>query len=260
MSTALAQFRGAYGQHRAAEGRALSQAELDELPYLRHGPLARQWQVRARTYQAFLAQVLAPLAQQLARPLGVLDLGAGSGWLCRRVRALGHQPVALDVRDDDIDGLRADHDRTAGRVCASFETLPLADCAFDLVVFSASLHYALDLSAALAEARRVTRTGGRIAILDSPFYRREADGRAMVAEKHRAATVTFGVLADALLALPFIEFLTPRRLAAASRPLGLRWRQHRVRYPLWYELRPLRARIERRRPPSRFDLWECDVA
>ena len=48
--------------------------------------------------------------------------------------------------------------------------------------------------------------------------------------------------------------------AAASRGLGLAWRRHRVRYPLWYELRPLVARLRGRRAPSRFDLWEATVA
>jgi hypothetical protein len=29
-----------------------------------------------------------------------------------------------------------------------------------------------------------------------------------------------------------------------------------VRYPLWYELRGVRALVRRERTPSRFDLWE----
>jgi hypothetical protein len=57
------------------------------------------------------------------------------------------------------------------------------------------------------------------------------------------------------MALPFIEFLTRERLAAASAPIGLQWRRSRVSYPLWYELRPLQARLRGARAPSRFDLW-----
>jgi hypothetical protein len=55
------------------------------------------------------------------------------------------------------------------------------------------------------------------------------------------------------MALPFIEFLTRERLARAAPRLD--WTRHRVRYPLDYELRPLRAALLGRRPPSRFDLW-----
>jgi SAM-dependent methyltransferase len=169
------------------------------------------------------------------------------------------------VRDDRVDGLGAAEGYAAhlprpfGRVAASFEALPVRDAAYDVVVFNASLHYAFDLGAALAEAARAARPGGRIAILDSPFYRRERDGEAMVAEKRREAARRFGERAGALATLPFVEFLTRGRLEAASAPLGLAWRRHRVRYPVGYEARPLVAFLRRRRPPSRFDLWWCTV-
>ncbi|MCH7473373.1 MAG: hypothetical protein IIA27_01775 [Gemmatimonadetes bacterium] len=66
-------------------------------------------------------------------------------------------------------------------------------------------------------------------------------------------------MAADLVGLPFIEFLTPQRLTKASAHLGMEWHRHRVRYPLWYELRPLVARVRRRRPPSRFDIWVTAV-
>ncbi len=93
-------------------------------------------------------------------------------------------------------------------------------------------------------------------ILDSPFYRRESDGLAMIAEKKRGAGERFGASAQALMAIPFIEFLTRERLARAAPELA--WRRHRVRYPLSYELRPVRAALLGRRPPSRFDLWTAE--
>ena len=77
----------------------------------------------------------------------------------------------------------------------------------------------------------------------------------MVVEKRRSAAKVFGANAAALMALPCIEYLTAERLREASRELGIEWQRHRVRYPLWYELRPLLARLRGRRMPSRFDLW-----
>lgn len=238
---------------------------MRQLPYLAGGPLAKQWKVRARTFDAFVATILRPMARRSRRPLRVLDLGAGNGWLSWRVALDGHHAVAVDVRDDHVDGLGAATTYLDGetarfdRVVASFESLPIADGHFDLVVFNASLHYALDLAATLREARRVAHTGGRIVILDSAFYAREADGEQMVMEKRRNAPARFGARAEALMALPFIEYLTPHRLEAASGQLELTWTRHRVRYPLWYELRPLAARLRGRRAPSRFDLWEAVV-
>ena len=260
-SSALSRFREEYGAHRASEGRGYEVAELRSLPYLQTGPLAKQWAVRARTFDTFVTRVLRPATQTLGRPPRMLDLGAGNGWLSWRATHEGSTAVALDIRDDHIDGLGAASGYSDGgtvgfeRIVGTFELLPLPPADFDLVVFNAAVHYATDLAAALREARRVLRRGGTLAILDSPFYTRDADGQAMVAEKHARATKEFGGRADALMGLAFIEYLTVERLAAASTGLGLAWRRHRVSYPLWYEVRPLMARLRGRRTPSRFDLW-----
>ncbi|AHG88383.1 Methyltransferase type 11 [Gemmatirosa kalamazoonensis] len=290
MTSALADFRAAYAAHRASEGRAYDRATLLALPYLADdsSQLAHQWAVRARTYEAFMRRVLLPMlgastlhaprstltrsgdhAERGARSgerrgsLRLLDLGAGNGWLSWRAAMAGCECVALDLRDDAVDGLGAAApylERADGgfaRVAASFDALPVAAGTFDVVVFNASVHYATDLAAVLREARRVVRPGGRVVVLDSPFYRRDADGAAMVAEKRGHAAERFGDRAAALMAVPAIEYLTAERLAHASAALGLTWRRRRVRYPLWYELRPYVARLRGRRAPSRFDLWEA---
>jgi SAM-dependent methyltransferase len=264
--TTAARFRAAYAGHRAAEGRgAGGTAELLALPYLRTGRLRRQWAVRARSYERFMAAVVAPLeAARAPRTLAVLDLGAGNGWLSYRLAGRGHRSVALDWRHDSVDGLRAGASyaerlpTTFARVAASFDAIPMHR-AFDLVVFNAAIHYAASLEHAIAEALRVTRPGGRIVIIDSPFYRHAADGERMVGEKRATATREWGARTADLFALPMIEYLTADRLAAASAPHGLTWRRHRVRYPLWYELRPLGALLRGGRSPSRFDVWDAAV-
>jgi SAM-dependent methyltransferase len=261
--SALQRFAEDYAAHRQAEGRGHAGDELFALPYIRSGPLARQWGVRARTFDAFMARGVRPMARASGRTLRLLDLGAGNGWLSHRVALEGHCATALDIRGDDVDGLGAAQpfvQRSGGRMrvaVASFDAVPAEDASFDIAVFNASLHYATDLAAVLEEAARVVRPGGRLAILDSPVYHREADGLAMVAEKTADASRRFGERAQSLMALPFIEFLTRERLAAASAPIGLEWRRSRVLYPLWYELRPLTARLRGARAPSRFDLWTC---
>ena len=201
-----------------------------------------------------MARVLLPAALQSVEPLTVLDLGAGNGWLSYRVALQGHRAIALDIRDDEVDGLGAADpflSRAPSMTClvAPFDAVPLASESVDIAVFNASLHYATDLRSVLGEAERVTKPGGRIAILDSPFYRSEAEGAAMVAEKR----LVFGARAELLMALPFIEFLTVERLHQAARDLT--WVRHKVHYGLAYELRPLIAAVRGRRRPSRFDLW-----
>ena len=256
---ALERFGAEYARHREAEGRGYRGDDLLALPYLRSGPHAHQWEVRSRSFDAFVRHVAGPERKRLGRPLNILDLGAGNGWLSYRLALAGDRAIAVDVRDDMVDGLGA-----AGafarrapieRVRASFDALPLDAESADIAVFNASLHYSTDLGRTLREAVRVVRSGGKVVILNSPFYLHERDGSAMVAEKREQAPRQFGDRADALLALPFVEFLTRQSLQAASADLPLRWRHQRILYPLWYELRPLRAALLRKRPPSRFDLW-----
>lgn len=262
----LERFGQAYARVRALEGRGSGgEAELLALPYVTDGPLARQWAVRSRTFDAFLARVVEPLERRRPAPLRVLDLGAGNGWLSARLARRGHLAVALDLRTDDVDGLAAAQPfrdslpRMFPRVAASFAVLPFRTRPFDLVLFDASLHYAEELGATLAEAVRVVVPGGRLAILDTPFYRSAFSGQAMVTEKRQAIRREHADLADALLAVEAIEYLTRERLDAAASPLGLAFRRHRVRYPLWYETRPVLALLRRQRTPSRFDLWEAEV-
>ena len=135
--------------------------------------------------------------------------------------------------------------------------IPLETGRFDITVFNASLHYAIDLKAVLTEAARVTRSRGVLAVLDSPFYTRVADGEAMVAEKRAHGAAVFGARSGTLLSRNFIEYLTRERLAAAY-PQHF-WTRRIVRYPLWYELRPVLAALKRARRPSRFDLWTAQV-
>lgn len=261
IEAALEHFGEAYALHRQAEGRGFSGDDLASLPYVKKGPLAPQWRVRARTFDSFMRRVLRPERRRLRRPLTLMDLGAGNGWLSYRAALEGNTCIALDIRTDTVDGLGAAAAlarRADGRirsVPASFQSIPLGDQVADVAVFNASLHYATDLVAALAEASRVVRKSGCVAILDSPFYARETDGEAMIKEKHAQAAARFGDAASVLLGPPFIEFLTRARLAEASRASGLRWTRYRVAYPLWYELRPIKALLARRRWPSRFDLW-----
>jgi SAM-dependent methyltransferase len=261
IGAALQRFAQDYAAHRQAEGRGYAGEALLALPYVRSGPLARQWAVRARSYEAFMAQVLRPAATALSRPLSVLDLGAGAGWLSYRIAVEGHFATALDIRADGVDGLGAAGpflartERRMRTLVASFDRIPASEVSFDIAVFNAALHYATDLRSVLAEAARVVRPGGQLVILDSPVYRREADGLAMVAEKRAGAAERFGARAESLMGLPFIEFLTRERLMTASDGLHLHWRRRRVLYPLWYELRPLTAALKGARAPSRFDIW-----
>ena len=123
----------------------------------------RIWRIRAFHY----ALVRGCLAL-LPRSERVLDLGAGNGWLARRL-AGSHRVTAIDLDATDT-GLGALDDARVHRVCGELEALPLQNGCYDVVIAAAALHYATHLPRALAEIARVLRPGGAFILADSPVY------------------------------------------------------------------------------------------
>jgi SAM-dependent methyltransferase len=214
-------------------------------------PDAPMWAMRAKTYCYFVKNILRPLAVQLRRPLDVLDLGAGNCWLSHRLSACGHRPVAVDIFNDERDGLRvARHYPNALRVIeADFDYLPVASESFDLAIFNASFHYSIDYLRTLAEIRRCLRPSGLFVILDTPTYRLKEHGTRMVEERHAAFLKRYGFRSDAL---PSIEFLDIATLNALRDSLGIDWRILKPWYGWRWHIRPLNAFLHGRRPPSKF--------
>jgi SAM-dependent methyltransferase len=238
---------------REREGYRVSSPEYYRmLPCVRpDDPHAAEWRIRRESFQHLLRWAL-PLVG--SDPIRVLDVGAGNGWLSHRLAELGHEVAAVDCLDDDEDGLGAcrHYATTFARIQADFDALPLAPAQFDLVVFNGSLHYSPNVCATLAQAHRVLAPGGTLVAMDSPTFRHENDGHAMVAEKLRRFRSEYG-LSD--IVHPSIGFLTLDCLAKATVPLGLSGRFLRSRGPLGWRARRELAWIRLRRAPAAFGVW-----
>ena len=92
----------------------------------------------------------------------VLDVGCGEGRFSRRLAALGAQCVGLDPVWPMLEAsTRAAADRET-YVRGSGDSLPFQNETFDLVVFYLSLIDIADFRAAVREAARVLRPGGRL--------------------------------------------------------------------------------------------------
>ena len=248
----LAPFLGQYRAVRAKEGHRSAAADYyRRLPTVPPGdPRAADWQIRRETYHHLLGHVLAagPL------PLHVLDLGAGSGWLSHRLSALGHRAVAVDVLDDDVDGLgAARHYETAFPVVqADFDALPLAPAQFDLIVFNGSLHYAPDMAATLERAHRMLAPGGALVVMDSPMFCADRDGSLMVRDALYRFVSVCGVADAAAQGIGYLTFAT---LATIAERLQLRPEFVPSRGSLGWRLRRSLARVRLRRAPAAFGLW-----
>lgn len=254
--SAADRFLAQYRVVRRAEGwGADDEAYYRALPCEdRSGRHVEIWRLRAVTYRAFVRHVLPAAATERPR-LTILDLGAGNGWLSFRLARMGHEVAAVDLNDDDEDGLGA-HTRygapaTFSAVQASFDRLPWPDDFADMIVYNGSLHYSGDYRATLGEARRVLRPAGRIVVLDSPFYRQPDSGATMMRERAAAFRSTYGCRPEEIAAE---GFLTLARLHALGEALGIRWRIVTPYYGLRWALLPLVNRMRGRREPARFHL------
>lgn len=176
-----------------------------------------------------------PVEAALDRALGagnlgrLLDVGTGTGRMAElfatragHVTGLDNSPEMLRLARARLQHLPAD---SFDLVQGDFAALPFAPASFDTVLFHQVLHYAQAPETVLAEAARVTRPDGIIAIVDFAAHDREE-----LRSQHAHARLGFtdeqmlGLLSDAgfapgtPLALPgqplTVKIWTARRLPA----------------------------------------------
>jgi demethylmenaquinone methyltransferase/2-methoxy-6-polyprenyl-1,4-benzoquinol methylase len=116
--------------------------------------------------------VLAPLRQALAGAPGpsLADIGGGTGNYALALRDEGWQPIVID-RSPEMLAQAADKGLPTVRVDAG--ALPFAGESFDAAMLVSMLHHLDDRASALAEARRVLRPGGHLALM--AFTREDID-------------------------------------------------------------------------------------
>jgi SAM-dependent methyltransferase len=97
-----------------------------------------------------------------ARPGGrVVDVGAGSGWLVEHLAALGWQAEGLDMDPRVVEQARA---RGLAMRAGGLAEQRNAEASFDAVTMAHSIEHVHEPVAWLAEARRVLKAGGRLAL------------------------------------------------------------------------------------------------
>jgi ArsR family transcriptional regulator len=152
---------------RAAARLAAERARIASESFRRHGA---EWdEVRALDLpaDAIAAAILAALPGNAPR---LLDIGCGTGALLELVAPRVDGAVGVDASRDMLALARTRlAERGLSHVSvrqADMYRLPLADAAFDVATLQMVLHYAEDPAAALAEAARTLKPGGRLVIVD----------------------------------------------------------------------------------------------
>ena len=138
---------------------------------------AAEWDL-IRSLHSPDAPVEAALLGALGPALGVLlDIGTGTGRMAEVLAAQASHVTAFDKSPEMLRIARARLQHLPAAqvdlVQGDFTALPLADASYDTVLFHQVLHYAQAPELALAEAARVLRPGGRIAVVDFAAHDRE---------------------------------------------------------------------------------------
>lgn len=106
----------------------------------------------------------------LLPPVDVADLGCGEGYLAIEAARWAKRVFAVDASAAVLDEARQLASRRGVKNITwkrgDIEDLPLADASVDVALLSQSLHHAEQPPAAIAEAVRVLRPGGRLLVLD----------------------------------------------------------------------------------------------
>ena len=111
------------------------------------------------------------------KPVGrLLDIGTGTGRMIELLGPKAMQAIGVDKSSEMLRLARVKLEAAgipSSLRQADMYALPLADGSADSVVIHQVLHYAQNPAAALAEAARVLRQGGRLLVVDFAAHQRE---------------------------------------------------------------------------------------
>jgi ubiquinone/menaquinone biosynthesis C-methylase UbiE len=120
---------------------------------------------------------IAELLLRLLPPLRIADLGAGEGTLALLLAERAECVIAVDhsrkMAEYAMEVARRNGVGNLDYRVGDLEELPIGDAEVDLAMFHQSLHHAIHPQEALAEAWRILRPGGRIAVVDLARHRFE---------------------------------------------------------------------------------------
>lgn len=162
-------FEAMYIDIRKKEKRIYDDRQVELLPLIHTQHIHfREWQVRRRSANRLLTYL-----SKKKRPLAILEIGCGNGWLSAKMADIGGSHVTgIDINKTELE--------QAKRVFSKKKTLDFinidhrvdffAGKEFDVIVFAASIQYFDELQNIIPETFSLLKDDGEIHILDTHFY------------------------------------------------------------------------------------------
>lgn len=157
-----------YLRVREKEGRLYSDDIVARLPLIsKDHPLADEWRARSAS-----ASRLTRYLSTRPKPLTILELGCGNGWLSNRLSKPARFVIGMDRNRRELEQAARVFSQNsklffleADIFCAPFEF-----DLFDVILLSSVIQYFRDLPALLRVLSRYLKPHGEIHVLDSPLY------------------------------------------------------------------------------------------
>lgn len=103
----------------------------------------------------------------------IVEVGCGNGYLTLELARDGHDVIGLDVSEEILDIARRTQagSGTLDYICQDFQKWQAAASSFDIVIFNRTLHHISDLQQAMAKAKSILKTGGKVLCHDYAYDR-----------------------------------------------------------------------------------------
>ncbi len=161
-------FEKLYLGSRKIENRIYTDDQVRKLPWVAPShEHASEWEIRKRSSERLIRYL-----KNKNKPLQILEVGCGNGWLSHRISCIRQSHVTgLDVNRFELKQARRVFSENTNLSFAEGDIHSLsAERAFDVIVFAASIQYFFSLDQVMDDAFSILKKEGEIHILDSFFY------------------------------------------------------------------------------------------
>lgn len=187
-------FEDLYLNVRRYENRLITDEELLLLPDVE--PLNthyKEWQVRKRSSQRLIDYL-----KNKNKPLKILEIGCGNGWLTAKLAGIPNSNViGLDINREEISQAKRVFKRENLEFIAdSFDAMMFGGEKFDIILFAASIPYFRDVEAILNNSLACLAENGEIHIIDTHFYKPAAIDDAVIRMQNYYAEMGYPEMSD----------------------------------------------------------------